>query len=267
MSMKKLLVFVFAAALLSGCHNQKEGNSAQPITIEDHSENKVYQAQKDDKGQVQLSEGKDIEEKSAEENKEKTVVKKAEQTKDPSPNMLAQAKEEFEAGHVDAAAGSLKVLEEEDGLSDEAEKLKNHIQQAQVADLDAHSPEASDTYKIERHSQIAADDYYQETQEDIKKASDQEIEYWKAASSVQVEKATEKEGSVLDHLIQRLGIQPEDYEFIIQEESDDQVLVEIRQSQAAADAEVSNLIGIFKLDQTTNQLQKLNVLTGEFENY
>jgi len=211
--------------------------------------------------------------------------------------MLAQGREEYEAGLLDAAGGTITVLLQNDlseysELEAEAASLQEEIKTAQAEaarEKQETQPEES-AYETERQSELAAEEFNKATGTDIQSASDEEIEQWLAekeqAEVEQINQTTQDEEpdteenepevteeelllqeqeSVLDAVMDQLAMNPEGHEFFLVKIDEQTYQVEIRQPHAVEDVEISNMIGIFEYNMENETLKKMNPITGEFE--
>ncbi|WP_277630270.1 hypothetical protein [Atopococcus tabaci] len=211
-------------------------------------------------------------------------------------DMLAQGREEYEAGLLDAAGGTLTLLLENDlsqysAIETEALELQEEIKAAQAEkareEMDT-LPEETE-YATERQSVLAAEEFNKATGEDIQSVSDEEIGAWldekeqaeaekiqasatedtsEAESVLSEEELLQQEQqAVLESVIRQLGLEPEGRQFFLVKTDEQTYQVEIRQPHAVEDVEISNMLGIFEYNMETGTLKKMNPVTGEFENY
>lgn len=207
--------------------------------------------------------------------------------------MLEDAKEQYENNQLDAAAGTLTILLQNDlsGLEEvktEAEELLQIVNQAQATDEknEQLTQTANDSkYKIERYSDLAAEEFKQDTGGDIVTATDEEIQQWLVSKSEETDRRVsskdtsqdaneakqsetlEEQEQVLTELTERIGIDASDYEYFIIKVENQLYQIEVRQSHAVEDVEISNMIGIFKYHFGTKSLEKLDPITGQYEPY
>lgn len=272
--MKKQLLFTTAlcSLILSACSAPSQ--ASQEMIITDHSSDQIYSAHIDDQGEVQKIElsGEEQEEQesseaSSSEEAESTDTDQGEEDQADQTSVYQQALEEYEKGYYDAAAGTLS-LALENGLEEDADfqDLRDKIKEGQKEEVEGASSE-SGQYQLERHSQLAGQDFESAQSQDIQQASDSDIEEWKDESKVTVEKddATSDEITAYEAVIEHLGIDPADYNFITTQESDQVYLVEVRQTQNQDDFSYSNLIGIFRYHTDDRQLEKMDMMTGNYE--
>lgn len=217
MSIKSILALALSLAFVGGC--QAQTHSPAPITIQDHSQEEVYQAQLDSEGQVVKSNAQPMED----------------QQDDSANTSKDQVKEK------QATAGERKSKRP-------AQKIQD-----------------SRPVKEKRYD-VAAEKDRQPSPADSKQAAVEEIQADPPADSTQLQ--DDSTAQALDGLVAKLGmVNPAAYDFIVLDESADRLRVEVRQSQAQADEEISNLLGIFNYQPSTGHIQKLNAVTGEFEDY
>lgn len=206
--------------------------------------------------------------------------------------MMKDGREQYKKGELDAAAGTLKMLLQNDlsefeALKKEAEELLNEVNLAQSKDekneMLTKVVHESD-YKTERFSSLAAEEFAEDTGGDIVTATDKEIEGWllekKTDESRRVsskdsgeekydaaEEEMEEQEQVLLEITEQINIQPEGYEFFIIKTDDHFYQVEIRQANEMDGIAISNMIGIFQYNFESKLLEKLNPITGEYELY
>lgn len=206
--------------------------------------------------------------------------------------MLAQAEEEYEAGLLDAAGGTLALLLQNDlsaypELEEEAVSLQEniHAEQAEAALAEQESQPEETEFAVERQSELAAEEFNKATGEDIQTADDEAIAEWltekEQAEAEQIEaeedeaeeapseeeRLQEEQETVLDSVINQLGLDPAGHEFFLVKIDEQTYQVEIRQPHAVEDVEISNMIGIFEYNMADETLEKMNPITGEFEPY
>lgn len=207
---------------------------------------------------------------------------------DPDYALLEQAKEEYYSGELDAASGTLSRLLQQD-LSDkelllaEAEDLKEQISQEQAeAAQEAEDSQAGTAYSEERQSALLNEDYEAETGQPLSEATDEELEAWlserdaeksepaqeetdgeEPAESVDMTKE-EAEDHAFEQVIERADLNEEDYFYFVNHAEDNWVQVEARESVEQDGVTFSNLIGIFRYNVSTDEMQKLDVITGEY---
>ncbi|WP_035445127.1 hypothetical protein [Atopococcus tabaci] len=211
-------------------------------------------------------------------------------------NMLAQGREEYEAGLLDAAGGTLTLLLENDlsqyeAIETEALDLQEEIKaaQAEKAREEMETVPEETAYATERQSVLAAEEFNKATGEDIQSVSDEEIGAWldekeqaeaekiqasatedtsEAESVLSEEELLQQEQqAVLESVIRQLGLEPEGRQFFLVKTDEQTYQVEIRQPHAVEDVEISNMLGIFEYNMETGTLKKMNPVTGEYEDY
>lgn len=211
-------------------------------------------------------------------------------------DMLAQGREEYEAGLLDAAGGTLTLLLENDltqysAIETEALELQEEIKAAQTEkarETMETVPEETE-YATERQSVLAAEEFNKATGEDIQSVPDEEIGAWlvekEQAEAEQLQPSATEDTSeaepelteeellqqeqqvVLESVISQLGLEPEGRQFFLVKTDERTYQIEIRQPHAVDDVEISNMIGIFEYNMETESLKKMNPITGEFEDY
>ena len=194
---------------------------------------------------------------------------------DPDYALLDQAKKEYYSGELDAAAGTLsrllqKDLSDKELLEAEAEHLKEEIseQQAENARVDSENQNGS-VYSEERQSSLLMEQYESDTGQSMSEATDDELEAW----LVQREKADvtdsgmnkdEAEALAFEQVRERVEIEGENYFSFVEHEDGDWVNVEVRESVKQDGVTFSNLIGLYRYNIETEELLKLDVITGEY---
>lgn len=209
---------------------------------------------------------------------------------------------QFEAGKLDEAAGSIETLLQNDlsdysELKEKAAKLKTEINSAQAEKAKADETAAmleNSAYKTERTSDLAATEFEAATGKDIKTVSDDEIKTWLAEKDAAANSATEssettdtsaassaassssaaptmsadeERTAVLNEVVSKTGISPEDNQFYVTKNDDGLYQVEIRHAHEVEGVEISNMVGMFQYDLTNKTLMKMDPLTGEYIPY
>ncbi|GEK89037.1 hypothetical protein AB4027_02945 [Alkalibacterium putridalgicola] len=207
---------------------------------------------------------------------------------DPDYALLEQAKEEYYGGNLDAASGTLsrllqKDLSDKELLEAEAEDLKEEIsqQQAEEASETAES-QADSAFKEERQSALLSEEYKAATGKDLSEATDEEIEAWlterdaEKNEPAQGETAGEEsmpesnmtraeaENYAFEQVIERAEIDEENYFYFVNYTEDNWVQVEARESVEQDGVTFSNLIGMYRYNVSTDEMQKLDVITGDY---
>ncbi|WP_423188603.1 hypothetical protein ACO1PF_08370 [Alkalibacterium sp. f15] len=204
---------------------------------------------------------------------------------DPDYALLEQAKDEYYSGELDAAAGTLSRLLQND-LSDnellkaEAEDLKEEIgqQQAENAKAAAEIQVASE-FKEERQSTLLSEEYEATKEKSLSEATDEELESFLTEKEVQknepvveVEAANEDalmtkeeaENHAFEQVLERAVIEGENYFYFVNYEQESWVQVEAREAVEQDGVTFSNLIGIYRYNVETDEIQKLDIITGEY---
>ena len=188
---------------------------------------------------------------------------------------------QYDAGKYDEAAGTIGLLlqndlSEYDEIKTKAVSLEEKITLVQTEE--AKADEAStviekSTYKTERTSDLASSEFSEATGKDIKAVSDDEISTWisdKEAAVEEVLKETtqvtpeEEMTEVLGQVVAITGISAEDNQFYATKTDEQTYTVEIRHSHEVDGVGISNMVGMFKYDLITKELQKMDPLTGEY---
>lgn len=221
-------------------------------------------------------------------------------------NMYDDSLAQFEAGKLDEAAGSIETLLQNDlsdysELKDKAAKLKTEINSAQAEKAKADETTAmleNSAYKTERTSDLAATEFKAATGKDIKTVSDDEIKTWLAekdsaansaadsaaessettdtsaassaassSSAAPTMSADEERAIVLNDVVSKTGISPEDNQFYVTKNDDGAYQIEIRHAHEVEGVEISNMVGMFQYDLTNKTLMKMDPLTGEYIPY
>ncbi|MCC5895282.1 MAG: hypothetical protein JJU16_07445 [Alkalibacterium sp.] len=195
-------------------------------------------------------------------------------------NLLDQAKREYEAEELDAAAGTLSVLLQHDltgypEIMAEGESLKEeiHVLQAENAIEVAGAYTEDSTYKDERQSAIMAEEYETATGQSIQEATDEELADWftQKENSAEVEENTqswtkeEAENYAFDQLIMLENLNYEKYFFFVNSMEEDWVQLEVREPVEQDGVTWSNLIGLYRFNVSTDELEKLDIVTGEYQ--
>lgn len=208
---------------------------------------------------------------------------------DPDYALLEQAKEEYYSGQLDAASGTLSRLLQQN-LSDkklllaEAEDLKEQISQEQAeAAREAEDAGSETAFTEERQSALLNEEYEAETGKPMSEATDEELEAWITERDVEksepVQEETdgeepaeaadmtreEAENYAFEQVVERADIDEENYFYFVDHEESDWVQVEARESVEHDGVTFSNLIGIYRYNVITGDMQKLDIITGEYK--
>ena len=191
-------------------------------------------------------------------------------------------------------------------LKAQATELKTKINTAQAekvkSDKTAELLENS-VYKTERVSELAATEFKDATGQEIKSASDDAIKTWLADKEATENSATtssdsattssdsatvssesvssssvsseaipvisveEERNNVLDKIISLTGISAKDNQFYASKEDENTYQVEVRHAHEVDGVGISNMVGMFKYDLSTETLMKMDPLTGEYNVY
>lgn len=204
---------------------------------------------------------------------------------------------QYEAGQLDEAAGTIDTLLQNDlsdypELEEKANALKSEINvaQAEKAMANAHAELIENSaYKAERSSDLAASEFAEATGKDIQTATDDEIEAWlneKEAAESEAETGTESDDSssdsseqespmtaeeernfVLDEVVRITGHSPEENQFFASKIDEDTYQVEIRFAHEVEGVEISNMMGMFRYHLSSQELEQMDPLTGEYAPY
>lgn len=195
--------------------------------------------------------------------------------------MLDKAQQEYAADELDAASGTLSRLlkadlEDYPDIQSEGEELKQeiHAQQSQQAQETAQVLGEQSTYQEERQSALLAEEYQKDTGQSIDQASDDELESWFEAREEQKEASAseqerewtkdEAEDYAFDQLLVREDLDYEQYFFFVNLTEEDWVQIEAREAVVQDGVTWSNLIGLYRYNVTSDELEKLDSVTGEY---
>lgn len=194
---------------------------------------------------------------------------------------------QYDAEKYDEAAGTIGLLlqndlSEHNDIETKATSLKEDITLAQAEKAKADEATAlieNSTYKTERTSDLAAEEFSTATGKDIKTASDDEIGSWltekDTAAKEEAEKASqetaevtptpeEELNAVLNEVVSITGISPEDNQFYATKTNEQMYTIEIRHSHEVDGVGISNMVGMFEYNLATKELKKMDPLTGEY---
>lgn len=194
---------------------------------------------------------------------------------------------QYDAEKYDEAAGTIGLLLQNDlseysDIETNATSLKEDITLAQAEKAKADEATAlieNSTYKTERTSDLAAEEFSTATGKDIKTASDDEIGSWltekDTAAKEEAEKASqetaeatptpeEELNAVLNEVVSITGISPEDNQFYATKTNEKMYTIEIRHSHEVDGVGISNMVGMFEYNLATKELKKMDPLTGEY---
>lgn len=186
-------------------------------------------------------------------------------------------------------------------LKTQATELKTKINAAQAEKVKSDETATlleNSKYKTERVSELAGTEFKAATGQDIKNASDEMIKNWliekeaaekettenstpsssgsvegssenASSSSVSSEKepvisAEEERNMVLDKIVSLTGISAKDNQFYASKEDETNYQVEVRHAHEVDGVGISNMVGMFKYDLSTETLMKMDPLTGEY---
>lgn len=194
---------------------------------------------------------------------------------------------QYDAEKYDEAAGTIGLLlqndlSEHNDIETKATSLKEDITLAQAEKAKADEATVlieNSTYKTERTSDLAAEEFSTATGKDIKTASDDEIGSWltekDTAAKEEAEKASqetaevtptpeEELNAVLNEVVSITGISPEDNQFYATKTNEQMYTIEIRHSHEVDGVGISNMVGMFEYNLATKELKKMDPLTGEY---
>lgn len=209
---------------------------------------------------------------------------------DPNYALLEQAKSEYYGGELDAAAGTLSRLlrndlTENELLQAEAEDLKEEISQQQAEEARETAESQTETaYPEERQSALLREEYEAATNQPLSEASDAELEAWLAEKEAQAaEPAIEEEDGAesetaeqnamtkeeaenyaFEQVLERAELEEENYFYFVNHSEENWVQVEARESVEHDGVTFSNLIGIYRYNVETDEMQELDSITGEY---
>ena len=206
--------------------------------------------------------------------------KEADEFLEDYQSLLDQARREYEADQLDAAAGTLSLLMENDleaypELREEAEGLLDEIReiQAERAAQVAGTLSEESRYKEERQSTLYSDDYFNATGQSMEESSDEELDVWFAQKeeaeeeSDEVEREWTKEEAenyAFDQLMLHENLAFEKYIYFVNLAEQNWVNIEVREPVEQDGVAWSNMIGIYRFNVSTNELQKLDTVTGQY---
>lgn len=190
--------------------------------------------------------------------------------------LLTQAEKEYEAEHYDAAAGTMSKLFKYDlsdysDLAEKADSLNASIQSIQASNASSTNQESA--YKEERQSAILAEEFLTATGQSIETASDDDLSTWLSEKEAEKDAQNserdwtkeEAENYAFDQLIILEELNYENYFFFVNMTADDWVQLEAREAVEQDGVTWSNLIGLYRYNVSTDELQKLDAVTGEYE--
>lgn len=196
-----------------------------------------------------------------------------------------QAKKEYDAKEYDAAGGTIQILLGKDldhkvyaSLKTDAATLKEEIVAAQKEVAQAKKEQTTvvqpvSKYTKERNSKLIAQEFLNGTGKDINQATDDEIAAWLAqktatetqpAPSNPEKTEADKKLEVQQAVVKITGYSDASNDYYITALNDDLYQIEIRNSQGADGAEISNMVGMFQYKPSTNELTKMDPITGVY---
>ncbi|OJF92201.1 hypothetical protein [Alkalibacterium sp. 20] len=210
-----------------------------------------------------------------------------EEPADPNYDLLEQAKDEYYSGELDAAAGTLSRLLQND-LSDnellkaEAEDLKEEISQQQAENAKAAAEiQVASEFTEERQSTLLSEEFEEAKEQSLSEATDEELESFLTEKEVQkteplvdaeATETTEKiamtkqeaENHAFEQVLDRAVVEGENYFYFVNYAQENWVQVEAREAVEQDGVTFSNLIGIYRYNVETDEIQKLDIITGEY---
>lgn len=213
---------------------------------------------------------------------------------DPNYVMLEQAKDEYYSGELDAAAGTLSRLlqndlSENELLKAEAEDLKEEISQQQAENAKALAEiQVASEYKEERQSTLLSEEYEAAKEQSLSEATDEELGSFltekeveknepvvdaEAADETDTTESSEKnamtkeeaENYAFEQVLTRDEVEGENYFYFVNYSEENWVQVEAREAVEQDGVTFSNLIGIYRYNVATDEMQKLDIITGEYK--
>lgn len=270
--MPKRLV-VLSTLLLSLGLSACQGDTEETMTEDEVNETAVLDtASADSAEDDELSDDSEAELAEEAETNEESDYDKNEALEE----LLTRAEKEYEAAHFDAAAGTLSKLFQYDlsdssDLAEKAEKLQASIQSVQSSNASSTNQESA--YKEERQSAILAEEFLTATGLSIETASDEDLSAWLSEKEAEEDSENserewtkeEAENYAFDQLIILEELNYENYFFFVNMTTDDWVQLEAREAVEQDGVTWSNLIGLYRYNVSTDELQKLDAVTGEYE--
>lgn len=269
--MSKRLVVLSALLLslgLSACNEDTD----ETVTDEEVNETAVLDTASADSAEVDIQE-----DESEPELDESVEIEESQQDKIEQLNqLLKQAEKQYQAEQFDAAAGTLSKLfqydlSEYDELAEKAENLKADIQSIQAEKADSTLQES--VFKEERQSAILSEEFLTATGQRIEDASDEDLADWiseKEAQAITDDSEREwtkeeAENYAFDQLMILEDLNYENYFFFVNMTAEDWVQLEAREAIERDGVSWSNLIGLYRYNVYSDELQKLDTVTGEYE--
>lgn len=216
---------------------------------------------------------------SSEENDREDVTAQPEESnhEEEYAKQLDHAKAQLDSDQLDAAAGTLSALLQNDlsaypDLQTEAETLKAEIeqQQAEAARQVAGASTESSDYSEERQSSIITEQFEAETGKALTEASDEELGAWLDEREQENEPAgdlskEETEDLAFSLFLNKQALTSENYFYFVNQEDAEWVQIEAREAVEQDGVEWSNLIGLYRVNIDTEDIQKLDSVSGVYE--
>lgn len=274
---KKIMIIPIALLgfSLGACQQEEQEAVIETEEVAEDTTDEVTEVEEQDEDQ---DAEEDLEAKDEEDSEETDSNEIGERVQ----SLLDQAKREYEAEELDAASGTLSLLLENDltnhpDILAEAETLKEEIHTLQAENArevaGAYTETENSEYKDERQSAIISQEYSDATGQSIMEASDEELAEWFAQkeSDAEPEEETESwtkeeaENYAFDQLIMSENLNYENYIFFVNLMEDEWVQMEVREPVEQDGVTWSNLIGLYRFNVSTDELQKLDMVTGDYE--
>lgn len=208
--------------------------------------------------------------------------------------MLDQAKVQYDAEKLDEAAGTLSLLLKEDlteypDIQSEAESLLEEVNLTQAEQAREVASASSDKteYQTERQSSVLGEEYLAATGKSIEDATDEELGNWLAEKEEKAEAETNSEETATEETetqdqktfatdkeaedyaftqsVDRLELNNENYSIFVDRTDNQWVSIEVRETVKQDGVEWSNLIGLYRYDLQTDSIEKLDSVTGEYQ--
>lgn len=192
-------------------------------------------------------------------------------------SQLDHAKAQLHSDQLDAAAGTLSALLQNDlsaypSIQSEAATLKADIeqQQAEAARQVAGASTESSEYAAERQSSLIQEQYEAETGKELSEASDEDLGAWLEEREQETDATSalskeEIEDRAFNLFLDKQVTNPEGYFYFVNKEDDDWVQIEVRETVEQDGVEWSNLIGLYRVNSENEEIQKLDSVSGVYE--
>lgn len=199
------------------------------------------------------------------------------QTNEDYTKQLDHARAQYETDQLAEAAGTLSTLLQQDlsaypDIQTEAEALKAEIEQkqAEAARQVAGASTESSIYSEERQSSLMAEQFEAETGQAIDEVSDEELGLWLEEKNKETETTgdlskEETEDLAFDLFLENQSLTGESYFYFVNQEEEDWVQIEVREAVEQDGVEWSNLIGIYRVNVVSEEIQKLDSISGVYD--